>query len=91
MHEFTSTCHTLSEYAIKMGVPVLSEEIRPIQKYHVFGIFCTQIPIVCARAFSTLMRSYAHARARTHLKFVLHIEYYMTYSSTKFQLKITFR
>ena len=51
-----------------MGVPMLSEEICPIKKYHVFGIFCTQIPIVRARAFSTLSRPYGIMKCCNELK-----------------------
>ena len=37
-----------------------------------------------------LTRAYAHVCARTHLKFVLHIDCDMKYMSTKFHEKISF-
>ena len=45
-----------------------SEELWPIQKDHVYGIFCTQIPIVRARAFSTLTRPYGLMKCCNELK-----------------------
>ena len=71
-----------------MGVPVLSEEIRPILKYHVFGIFCTQMPIVRAHAFSTLTGSCGLMKGCHELKMpwncYLKDEESITYEKTAF-------
>ena len=48
MHEIASTIHALSEYEIKMGVTVHSEELLRIQNCQFFTIFT--LFSICARA-----------------------------------------
>ena len=67
---------------------MLSEELWLITKYHVLGIFCTQTPIVRARAFSTLTRPYGLMKCYKELKIpricYLKNEESITYQKTAF-------